>query len=151
LTRDLELLALLPDLAEQPGILDRQHRLGGEGLQQFNCARGKFARLLPPDHERPDDAISADERHDETRSKSSAHCDLSHSAWRLVANICDFQWLSVLARLGDAIGSPGCGAWVAWRGASEPPAGWPRIAPTNSSLKPYVARTRNVWSSSSKT
>src|SRR4029453_4596232 len=110
LTRDLELLALLPDLAEQPGILDRQHRLGGEGLQQFNCARGKFARLLPPDHERPDDAICADQRHDETRSKSSAHCDLSHSAWRLVANICDLQWLSVLDPPAGCIGNP---AWAA--------------------------------------
>src|SRR6266511_4521665 len=28
-------------------------------LQQFNRARGKFARLLPPDHERADEAICA--------------------------------------------------------------------------------------------
>src|SRR5262249_30261560 len=38
--------------------------------------------------------------------------------------------------------SSGCRSWIAWRSASEAPAGWPRIAATNSSLKPYVARTR---------
>src|SRR4029077_11826101 len=106
----LKLSALFLDLAEQARILDRQNRLRGEGLQQFNRACGKFARLLPPDHERADDAIRADQRHDETRPKSCAHCDLSHWAWRLVADICNLQWLSVLDRLAERIGSTG---WLA--------------------------------------
>src|SRR5262249_36907649 len=110
LARFRELAALLLDLAEQARILDCQHRLCGEGLKQFNRARGKFSRLFPPDHERADDAICADQRHDETRSKSSAHCDLSHWALRLVVNICDLQWLSVLDRPAERIGSTG---WLA--------------------------------------
>src|SRR5262249_52293252 len=80
------------------------------GLQQFNRARGKFARLLPPDHERADDAFCADQRHDEARPKSGPHRDLSDRAWRLVANICDLQWLSVLDRLAERIASTG---WLA--------------------------------------
>src|SRR5262245_44688906 len=108
LARQLQLAALVLDLAEQARVLDRKHRLRGEGLQQFNRTRGKFARLFPPDHERADDAFHADHRHDKTRSKSSAHCDLSHWAWRLIANICDLQWLSVLDRPAERIGSAGC-------------------------------------------
>src|SRR4029077_3395166 len=103
----LKLSALFLDLAEQARILDRQNRLRGEGLQQFNRACGKFAQLLPPDHERADDAIRADQWHDETRSKSGAHCDLSHWAWRLVVIIRDLQWLSALDRLAERIGSTG--------------------------------------------
>jgi len=108
--RHLKLAALLLDLTEQTRVLDCQHRLRGEGLQQFNRARGKFARLLPPDHERADDPICPDQRHDEARSKSGAHCDLSYWAWRLIANICDLQWLSVLDRPAECIGSAG---WLA--------------------------------------
>src|SRR5262245_8679355 len=76
----------------------------------MNGTLGKFARLLAPDHERPDDALCADQRHDEARPKSGPHCDLSDRAWRLVANICDLQWLSVLDRLAESIGSAG---WLA--------------------------------------
>ena len=39
LARDLQLVALLRDLAEQAGVLDRQGRLGGEGLQQVDHLR----------------------------------------------------------------------------------------------------------------
>ena len=43
LARDLELPALLLDLMEQPRVLDRQHRLGREGLQQVDLARRERA------------------------------------------------------------------------------------------------------------
>ncbi len=42
--RDLQLSSLLLDLAEQPCILDRQHRLRGEGLQQLD---GALERIHP--------------------------------------------------------------------------------------------------------
>src|SRR5262245_38437531 len=45
LARLLELTALLLDLAEQARILDRQHRLGCERLQETNGSLGKVARL----------------------------------------------------------------------------------------------------------
>ena len=51
LARDLELPALLVDLAEQARVLDRQHRLGGEGLQQVDRVLGELARRLATHHE----------------------------------------------------------------------------------------------------
>ena len=44
LARDRELLALLLDLVEQVGVLDRHHRLVGEGLQQVD---GGLAGIRP--------------------------------------------------------------------------------------------------------
>src|SRR5215472_15501582 len=76
----------------------------------MNGTLGKFARLLAPDHERPDDTICADQRHDEARPKSGPHRDLSDRAWRLVADVCDLQWLSILDRPAESIGSTG---WLA--------------------------------------
>src|SRR5215468_4240048 len=43
LARDLELPALLRDLAEQPRVLDRKSRLSREGLQQLDDFRGESA------------------------------------------------------------------------------------------------------------
>src|SRR6516162_2783827 len=40
-----ELAALVLDLAKQARILDRQHGLRGEGLQEINDTLGKVARL----------------------------------------------------------------------------------------------------------
>src|SRR6516162_3684615 len=79
-------------------------------LQEMNGTLGKFAWLLAPDHERPDDALCADQRHDEARPKSGPHCDLSDRAWRLVADICDLQWFSIVDRPAERIGSAG---WLA--------------------------------------
>jgi hypothetical protein len=56
----------------------------------MNGTLGKFARLLAPDHERPDNALCADQRHDEARPKSGPHRDLSDRACRLVADICEW-------------------------------------------------------------
>src|SRR5437763_749314 len=55
LAGDFELAALLLDLAKQPRVLDRQHRLIGEGLEQIDGALREFARLLAPHHERTHD------------------------------------------------------------------------------------------------
>ena len=54
---------------KQTRVLDRQHRLRREGLQQFDCALGKFARLLAPDHKRADDPLGcrAAERYSRAR------------------------------------------------------------------------------------
>src|SRR5215472_2823500 len=76
----------------------------------MNGTLGKFAWLLAPDHERPDNALCADQRHDEARPKSGPHRDLSDRAWRLVADICDLQRLSTLDRPVKRIGSTG---WLA--------------------------------------
>ena len=44
------LAAFLLNLAEQPRVLDGQHGLIGECLQEIDCALGKFPRQLAPDH-----------------------------------------------------------------------------------------------------
>ena len=54
---DLELAALLVDLAEQARVLDGQHRLGGEGLEQIGRGLRKASRLFPAHHQKSDDVV----------------------------------------------------------------------------------------------
>ena len=56
---DLELAALLADLAEQARVLDGQHRLGGEGLEQVGGALRKASRLLAAHDQKADDVAGA--------------------------------------------------------------------------------------------
>src|SRR5262249_60076081 len=102
LARLLQLAALVLDLTEQSRVLDGQHRLRRERLQEVNGPLGKVARLLAPDHKRPDDTICADQGHDEARPKSGPHRNFSDRGWRLVAKICDLQWSSVLDRPAES-------------------------------------------------
>ena len=53
---DLELAALLLDLAEQARVLDREHGLRREGLQEVDGRFREQARLLAAHHEGADDA-----------------------------------------------------------------------------------------------
>ena len=55
----LQLAALFLKLAEQPGVLDREHRLRGEGLQEIHRVLREEAGFLPPNHERAQDLIFA--------------------------------------------------------------------------------------------
>src|SRR5262249_224988 len=107
LARLRKLATLLLDLAEEPRVLDREHGGGCERLQKFNCICGKVARRLSPNNKGPGDAVCADQRHHEARAKSSSHCNLSHRAWWLVADIRYLQRLSILDRLAERIGSTG--------------------------------------------
>ena len=55
--RGLDLPALVLDLAEQPGVLDRQDRLGREGLQKFDHFGAKLPGRFSPYHQSADDAV----------------------------------------------------------------------------------------------
>src|SRR6266487_7045094 len=101
-----KLAALLLDLAEQPRVLDREHRVGCERLQKLNCIFGKIARLLAPNHERPDDAVWVGQGHNEARAKSGPYRDLSDDAWGLVPDIGGLLRLPIPSRLADHIGRP---------------------------------------------
>ena len=57
LARDLELPALFLDLAEQARVLNRQHRLRSEGLEQIDGRLRKDSWLLASDDQRADDTI----------------------------------------------------------------------------------------------
>ena len=61
----LELGALVRDLPEEPGVLDGQGGLGGEGLQDVDYLRGKLTRLLPVEGQTADDLILAEQGHGE--------------------------------------------------------------------------------------
>ena len=57
----LELAALVLDLAEEPGILDRQRRLAGECLEEAHDFRGELAGCLLGDGEAADQMALAHE------------------------------------------------------------------------------------------
>ncbi len=84
---DLELAAFFLDLAEQPRVLDRHHRLHGESVEQLDDAFRKFAGLLAPHHQRADDAVRAKQRHDQHGPISLAQDDVVHRRLRLVAHV----------------------------------------------------------------
>ena len=59
LAGDLELAALLLELLEQAGVLDRQHRLAGERLEQLDDLWRELARRLAADHDQHADDRSS--------------------------------------------------------------------------------------------
>ena len=64
----LELAALVLDLVEQPRVLDRQGRLGGEGLQELDHLGGELAGRLRSRPDRRASAVFAQQRHGEQRA-----------------------------------------------------------------------------------
>src|SRR5580704_10074756 len=70
LTGERQLLALVGDLAEEAGILDRQYRLAGEGLHQPHRLDWELARLLPHQNNGPENALGTNQRHDQRRMKT---------------------------------------------------------------------------------
>src|SRR6201987_4765690 len=75
LARQFELTALLLDFLEQAGILDRQHRLGGERPQEVDGVLGKFAGCLAPHHERAHDLVEAPKWYEQPRAIASLQHD----------------------------------------------------------------------------
>jgi CheY-like chemotaxis protein len=63
-----ELPAFLLYLGEQVGVLNCQHGLNGEGLQQIDGVLGEFAGRLSPHDQYADDNFGADERHHQQRA-----------------------------------------------------------------------------------
>ena len=111
LARHRELLALLLDLAEQPRVLDRHHRLVGEGLQQVDGGLRKFAGRLAPHHQRADDVVGTEQRHDQQRAEALAQVDLVDRRGRLVLDVGDLDRLALASRPAD-VGVAGADAPV---------------------------------------
>ena len=63
----LQLPALLVDLAEQPGVLDGEHRLGREGLERGDDLGREGAPLAAQDDQAPEEPLLAHERDREER------------------------------------------------------------------------------------
>ena len=76
LARFRQLAALLLDLAEQAGVLDRQHRLRGERLQQFDRALRKLTRRLAAHHQGSNDPIGCEQGNHQPGAIAQAHDQL---------------------------------------------------------------------------
>ncbi len=61
--RAARFLAAGGEFLEQPRVLDREHRLPGEGLQQGRDGRREAADRAPADHQPADDLVLAQQRH----------------------------------------------------------------------------------------
>src|SRR5262249_17377739 len=90
--------------AEQARILDRQHRLGCERLQEMNGTLRKVARLFAANYQRSHDLVRANQWNSEAGTITGPHPAPSQRARRLVAYIGDLLRLSVLGHLADRIG-----------------------------------------------
>ena len=74
-----DLAALVLDLAEQPGVLDRQHGLGGEGFQKLDDFGAKLAGGFSPYHQAADDAVFAQQGNSQAGAKAEALQQLAHA------------------------------------------------------------------------
>src|SRR5437899_4238334 len=71
----LELAALVPDLAEEPRVLDGQSRLAGESLEEIDDLRGELSGCLSGDGEAPNQVALAQQRNAEERPGSRSQQD----------------------------------------------------------------------------
>ena len=86
---------------KQPRILDRQHGLRCEGLQQFNRALGKFTGLLAPDHKRANDPICTEQWYDQQGAEPGADDDIEDGRGRIVLNIGNLDRHALLCSLAN--------------------------------------------------
>ncbi len=70
LARQCQLAALFLHFREQIGVLDGQHGLRREGLQQVDGVLRKLAGRFAPHHQHTDEAFRTEQRHDQHRSVS---------------------------------------------------------------------------------
>ena len=74
-----DLAALFLDLAKQPGVLDRQDGLGGEGFQKLDDFGAKLAGGFSPYHQAADDAVFAQQGNSQAGAKAEALQQLAHA------------------------------------------------------------------------
>jgi hypothetical protein len=78
-----KLAALLFDLAEQAGVLYRQHRLRGERLQKLDRALRKLTRRLAAHHQCSNNPIGCEQGNYQPGAIAQAHDQLVRSGGRL--------------------------------------------------------------------
>jgi hypothetical protein len=76
-------------LVEQPHVLDRDHRLIGEGLQEFDLSLVERTRLGASDHQSALDPVVAQQRHadDGTIARERVHGNREFAVGERVANV----------------------------------------------------------------
>jgi hypothetical protein len=93
----LGVLLLALNLAEQSGVVDRQHRLGCEGLERRDDAGGEPPLLAPQHDEATEQPVFPHERHGEEGTHSLLRdegSDLRCDRLTLVLDVRDFDWLA---------------------------------------------------------
>src|SRR5262245_24642159 len=100
LAGSLELATLVRKLPEQPGILDCQGRLRGEGPQEIHGLRRELSRCLPENRESAEQPVLPHERDSERCSVPSADEHLA-SLKRLgaITDVRHLDWFSHLREL----------------------------------------------------
>jgi len=78
--RRLELPALVLDLAEQAGVLDREGRLGGERAQQIDRLGRELAGTVPGHRDAADEPVVVGHRHGEDAPDAGGDQVVSHPA-----------------------------------------------------------------------
>src|SRR5262245_45469743 len=76
--RVLQLAALLLELTEEPGVLDRQRGLAGERSQQFDGIARELPGLLAPHEEGPDYSLLTYQRYGQQGSVPGTDQDVSY-------------------------------------------------------------------------
>ena len=111
LAGDLELPTLVRELAEEPGVLDGQHRLGGKGLQRSDALRRERASLATHDHQSAEQSIFPDQRDRD----DGAHALPDQKRPGLGGDELAMFDVGDLDGLPDDCGpaDPGCVAWIA--------------------------------------
>ena len=84
-------LTLALDLLEQLGVLDRQHRLVGQRLDEIHRLRSESSRRFPAEHERTDQAVLAQQRHGEQGAIAGLSHHVVEGVLRLVVDVRDLH------------------------------------------------------------
>src|SRR2546425_4514011 len=77
---NLELRALLLDLAEKPRVLQGEGRLGRKGLQELDSLRREFSRRRPVHDQPADEMVLAEEWYGQERAVPCPQEGLAHAA-----------------------------------------------------------------------
>src|SRR5215204_2531205 len=72
---------------EQASVLNREHRLRGESLQEVDRRFREHSRLFSADYERADDAVGPQQRNHEKPAVARMQDDIPHRRWRLVGEV----------------------------------------------------------------
>ena len=85
------------ELAQEPRVLDRHRRLGGEAFEDADLLPGKGAHLEPPYADRAYRLAVAQQRHGESGAKTHAgrHCVAGEVLVRLLEDVTDMDRLAV--------------------------------------------------------
>ena len=94
LARLRKLPALVLDFVEQPHVLDRDHRLVGEGLDQLDLLIGERPHFRTRQYDHANRNIFAQQRHAKYRAKSAEFGPLPVAIFGIGQNVLDLNDLT---------------------------------------------------------